>query len=289
MTDRRNFIKTAGVVGVGGLAGCIGPLQNDDPEPEEPENETTDNTEDDGGNEAETAGPTTVTVRIENVSDTDAYGDDTHTGGQIWLTPGAYAVHEGDNPVLTEGEEATVGLEALAEAGFPDGFEGETGLVGELSPEDNDGVVDAGAFTPEDTVEDPNDPMEAVPGAPPIAPGGAFEFDVEVSPGQNFSFATMFVPSNDLFYAPASSGITLWPEDGEVVSGDVTDDVELWDAGTETNSEPGVGPDQAPAQDGPDVGEDEGGTVQLAADVDDGFNYPSVDSVVQVTVTPVEE
>ncbi len=249
----------------------------------------TNNTTDNSTEDMETT-VRTVTIRLENVADTDALSaEETHTDGQIWLTPGAYAVHEGDNPVLTEGEEASLGLEALAEAGFPSGFEGETGLVEELSPEDNENIVAAGAFTPDNTVEDPNDPMGEVPGAPPIAPGGAYEFEVDVSPGQNLSFATMFVPSNDLFYAPNESGITLWPEDGEVVSDDVTGDVELWDAGTEVNSEPGVGPDQAPVHDSPDTGDDEGGTVQLVSNVEDGFEYPSVDSVVELTVTPVDD
>jgi hypothetical protein len=40
-------------------------------------------------------------------------------------------------------------------------------------------VNSVGAFTPADTVEDPNDPMGEVPGAPPIAPGGAYEFEIQ--------------------------------------------------------------------------------------------------------------
>jgi len=256
---------------------------------------------------------TTVTVRIENVAASDFYGADSHTGGAVWITPGAYAVHSGGNPIYTEGESASVGLEALAEAGPPTGFEGEPGLVDELGGmgEDMSGgdsmgddsmgddsmgdesmggdgatVAHSGAYTPGDTVADPNDPMGEVPGPPPIAPGGVFEFDVQAAPGQKLSFASMFVPSNDIFFSPGPEGITLWPEDGEPVSGDVTGSVHLWDAGTDPNGQPGQGPDQAPAQDSATQGADEGGVVRRLSDVGDGYSYPDVGSAIRVTLTP---
>ncbi|VTT86565.1 hypothetical protein DM2_2603 [Halorubrum sp. DM2] len=227
----------------------------------------------------------TVRVRIENVASTEFYPADTSTDGAVWVTPGAYAVHEGGNPIYDLGESASVGLEALAEAGPPTGFEGEDGLVDELDVSTD--VHHSGAYTPAETVADPNDPTGEVPGAPPIAPGGAFEFEVDVAPGQRLSFASMFVPSNDVFVSTDEGGIALWPEDGEPVDGDVTDAAALFDAGTEPNAEPpGTGPDQAPAQDASDQGADEGGTVRRLSDVDDGHEYPRVEDVVQVTVTP---
>lgn len=232
-------------------------------------------------------GPVTVTVRIENVAPADFYGMDASTGGQIWITPGAFAVHNDANPIFAEGEAASIGLEALAEAGPPTGFPNEPGLVDELS-EMTDGmnVVSAGAYTPANTVADPNDPMGEVPGAPPIAPGGAFEFDVEAEPGQKLSFASMFVPSNDIFFAPGGDGIPLWPMDGRPTEGDVTDAVSLWDAGTEPNGEPGFGPDQAPAQDSPTQGTDENGVVRPLSSVMDGYTYPDVSDAIRVTLTP---
>jgi hypothetical protein len=229
----------------------------------------------------------TVTVRVENVAPTDAYGAEAPTGGAVWLTPGALAVHTVENPIFTAGEPASVGLEALAEAGPPTGFSGEPGLLGELQERaGSGGVVTAGAYTPDNTVTDPEDPTGEVPGAPPIAPGGTFEFDIGVRPGR-LSFASMFVPSNDVFVAPGASGITLWPADGEPVEGDVTDRVELWDAGTEPNAQPpGKGPDQAPAQNGPMQGADEDGVVRRLGDVDDGHAYPAAGDVIRVTLTP---
>ena len=234
----------------------------------------------------EPADPQPFRVRVENTAPTDTYGSDASTGGAVWLTPGAYGVHGGSNPILTEGEEASPGLEAIAEAGFPTGFPDEPGLLTELSR--NRDVTRAGAFTPANTVADPNDPMGEVPGAPPIAPGGAFEFTVRATPGERLSLATMFVPSNDLFFAPDSEGIPLFNSSGNPVSGDVTSEMELWDAGTEPNGQPGFGPDQAPAQDGPDQGADEGGVVRRIRNVDDGYSYPAVSDGISVSVEPVE-
>ena len=237
----------------------------------------------DDGDEME-AEPTTFTVRIENIAPTEFYSPGSSTGGAIWITPGAYAVHSGENPVYTAGEAASIGLEALAEAGPPTGFEGEPGLVDEL--DGAMGVASVGAYTPDDTVADPNDPMGEVPDAPPIAPGGAFEFEIEAEPGQRLSFASMFVPSNDVFFSPGPDGIALF-EDGSPVEGAVTDSVGLWDAGTEPNTEPpGTGPDQAPAQESPDQGADEEGVVRRLDAVDDGFDYPDAGDAIQVTVTP---
>jgi hypothetical protein len=242
----------------------------------------------DGGDMDDEDGMTesvTVRVRIENVAPADFYPADTSTDGAVWITPGAYAVHEDGNPIYDLGDPASIGLEALAEAGPPTGFEGEDGLVDELDA--SMAVHRSGAYAPADTVADPNDPTGEVPGAPPVAPGGAFEFETEVAPGQRLSFASMVVPSNDAFVSTGEAGIALWPADGNPIDGDVTDAVGLFDAGTEPNAAaPGVGPDQAPAQDSPDQGADEGGVVRRLSAVDDGHEYPAVEDVVQVTVTP---
>jgi hypothetical protein len=94
----------------------------------------------------------------------------------------------------------------------------------------------------------------------------------------------MYVQSNDLFYGPGSSGIDLF-SNGEPLSGDITDMILFYDAGTEVNEQPGVGPNQAPRQPAPNTGADEGGTVRLVSDVSDGFAYPAVNEVIEVTIT----
>jgi hypothetical protein len=287
-STRRNFLRVAGGSTVVALAGCLGGGDSDDGG-----NNSQDggNGMDDGGNNTDDGGngmddgPVTFTVRIENTAPTDFYSSEAATGGQIWLTPGAWAVHTGENPIFTTGEPASIGLEALAEAGPPTGFEGEPGLVDELP--DADGVVSSGAYTPENTVADPNDPMGEVPGAPPIAPGGAFEFDIEAEPGQRLSFASMYVPSNDIFVSPAS-GIDPFDDDDNPVEGDVTDDVALFDAGTEVNGSPVSDPTGAPRQGnngGPAAGATEG-VVHPLSEVSDGFDYLGADEFVSVTATP---
>ena len=102
--------------------------------------------------------------------------------------------------------------------------------------------------------------------------------------GHRLSFATMFVQSNDLFYAPAETGIELY-NNGVAVTGDITSEVDLWDAGTEVNEEPGVGVNQAPRQSGPDTGAEEDGTIQLIENVGDGYTYPTDEDIIRVSLT----
>ena len=117
-------------------------------------------------------------------------------------------------------------------------------------------------------------------------PGGAYEFVIHSHPGDTLTFATMLVQSNDLFFAPDEHGIALYDMDGEPVSGDVTDQVDLWDAGTERNQPLGAGADQAPRQAAPNTGRAGGGIVRLASDLNDGLEYPPTYEIIAVTLTP---
>ncbi|MDE2705716.1 MAG: spondin domain-containing protein, partial [Gemmatimonadota bacterium] len=112
--------------------------------------------------------------------------------------------------------------------------------------------------------------------------GNAYEFTFVARPGDRLSFATMYVQSNDLFLAPGDTGIALFTNDRQPISGDVTDQIGLWDAGTEVNEQPGVGANQAPRQAGANTGVDEGGVVRL---VDDGFTYPAIADIVRITIS----
>ncbi len=124
-------------------------------------------------------------------------------------------------------------------------------------------------------------------GPGPLTPGNTYEFDFTAAPGSFLSFVTMFVPSNDFFYAPSPDGIALW-EDGSQISGDITSQIQLWDGGSEVDQEPGTRPDQAQRQSGPDVGAaDADATVRLAADT--FSNLPAVADVIQVTITPTSD
>jgi archaellum component FlaF (FlaF/FlaG flagellin family) len=119
-----------------------------------------------------------------------------------------------------------------------------------------------------------------------IQPGESTTFGFNAGKGHYLNFATMLVQSNDLFYAPESStGIALYDTNGVALTGDITSMVSLWDAGTEVNETPGVGPNQAPRQTAANTGVDENGQVQLVASNGDGFTYPAVSDNISVTIT----
>ena len=199
------------------------------------------------------------------------------------IAPGVYAVDIGAGVLFDDGGSAGEGLESLAEDGDPAALAAELAAV--------EGVASGTFATPEGRI----DPA-------PAFPGERYRFTVDAHPGDHLFFATMLVQSNDLFYAPGERGIALFNPGGapvddrmtdEVyvpVAGDITNHVQLWDAGTEVNETPGAGPDQAPRQTGPDTGADEeGGTVQ---EIDvmmsgDGFYYPAIADVIRVTIRPV--
>ena len=123
-------------------------------------------------------------------------------------------------------------------------------------------------------------------GPGPLLPGNSYGFSFEAPPGTKLSFATMFVQSNDLFYAPSEEGIALWDDAGNRISGDVTDQIMLWDSGTEVNQAIGMGADQAPRQSGANTGAaDEDNTVRIVM----GDDIPAVDSVIRVTIMPSED
>jgi hypothetical protein len=202
-------------------------------------------------------------VRIENIST----GEQTNASGTKYpfaLSPGMFVVSEKDMPLFSIGKKAKLGLEMQAEDGNPMGL--IEALSGKL------GNARLGYF---------NTPVGAEMPAP-ILPGGAFEFEVEAQEGQKLTLTAMFGQSNDLFYAP-SKAIELF-EKGQPLSGDITDKLLLWDAGTEVNEEPGTGANQAPRQKMANMGMTEKGVVKSVVD---GFTYPDTKSVLKVTVTPI--
>ena len=208
------------------------------------------------------AAPTAFTVRIANVSTDETLP--TSTGSvAVPLSPGAYVVHRGDmSPLLEPRDPASEPLEMVAEDGDPSGFPGL--------------VSGATVFnTPVDAEE---------PG--PIGPGGAYELSFTAVPGDKLSFVTMFIQSNDWFYTPTDDddSIALFGEDGTPTSGDVSDQIGLWDSGTEQDEEPGTGANQAPRQAGPDTGPEEGATVGSLES--QGKSVTLNGSVIEVTVTP---
>lgn len=133
-----------------------------------------------------------------------------------------------------------------------------------------------------------NKPVGAMqPGA--ATPGNAFEFDVTAAPGDRLSFTTMFGQSNDWFFAPEDTGIALYDSAGKPISGDFSDKIRLWDAGTEVDEEPGMGPNQGPRQPAPNTGPAENGVVHLVTDIKTGITIPNYADYLKLTITSQEK
>lgn len=188
------------------------------------------------------------TVKVENVSSKDLQ---TASDGSKWpfaLSPGFWAVHMQEVRFFNEGKAVTPnGLELQAEDGNSQGM--VDFLMGHHSG------MQHGIFNTPNGGETPG----------PIGPGGTYEFEFTAKPGMKLSLVTMFGQSNDWFYAPEPGGLKLF-ENGKPLSGDITSKFILWDAGTEKDEEPGIGPNQAPRQKAPNTGEAENGKVHRVKD-----------------------
>jgi hypothetical protein len=119
-------------------------------------------------------------------------------------------------------------------------------------------------------------------GPGPVTPGAAYEVMVSAAPGDRLSITLMMGQSNDWFYAPAESGIELF-KNGRAISGDISSQIILWDAGTEVDQEPGIGSDQGPRQKAPNSGKAENGVVHK---IQDGKVYSTASKVMRITVMP---
>ncbi len=220
------------------------------------------------GNHGEYGQAVTFKVRIENVSTDMTLHLSTGGTAPAPHSPGVWTITRLFNPLFRVGQyDQGLGLEQQAEDGDPSMLA--------VSMAGNPRVISTGVFSI---------PVgDASPG--PATPGKAFEFMVTAKPGDRLSFTSMFGQSNDLFYAPGVLGIPLfrgWSR--HPISGDVTRFIRLWDAGTEVNQEPGVGPDQAPRESAPNTGASEHKRI---LPVHDQYTYPPTNQVIKVTITPV--
>jgi hypothetical protein len=129
----------------------------------------------------------------------------------------------------------------------------------------------------------------ASPGGP-LGPGASWDVPFTAGKGQKVSFAAMLGQSNDWFFAPNPAGIALYDADGNPRSGDVTNEVYLWDAGTEIDQEPGVGDATGPKQPSPEFGAADpiakvrqlGKVVKLTSGAN--FTLPNIAQMIRVTL-----
>jgi len=207
------------------------------------------------------------TIRVENVSTPSTLKLSNGTTAPAPTAPLLWTVTDDGNPLFTPGQvDRGRGLERLVEDGNP-------GVLADYITQHLKSVLRNGVVTT------PVGDMQAGP----ITPGKAYEFTVAASPGQRLTIAFMFGQSNDLFYAPGPKAIALFDAKGQPRTADVTSQLQLWDAGTEVNEEPGLGPNQAPRQPAPNTGTAERKPIQL---VHDRFTYPATTDVVKVTIRP---
>jgi len=194
--------------------------------------------------------PTKFTIRVENISNPEGM---TASNGQKFpfaLSPGLFVLSDKTAVLFTEGKPARKnGLEMQAEDGDP------SVLVSSLMTMHHSSNLH-GVF---------NTPVGAM-AAGPIRPGDSYEFTFTAASGMNLFMTQMFGQSNDWFYAPGRNGIALFDDKGMPVSGDITDQFYLWDAGTEKDEEIGIGPNQGPRQKGTNTGEAENGVVHRVGD-----------------------
>ena len=233
------------------------------------------------------------------------------SGSSTPLSPVAWVVHyDGQKPIFTEGElDYGKGLEDLAETGNPgplsSDLEANSGYVSPVAPvlwvlhnKDQypvfmNGEPDYGKGLKNlSELGDPTDLYNSLKGegyetgvdnmpdgsgsAGPLMPGESYTFTINADKDQYLSFASMLGKSNDLFFSPGEMGIMLFNGDTPV-SGDVTSEIMLWDAGTEVNEYPGAGIHQGPG----DNAENEN-----VMPVNDQFMWPEVSQVIKVTITP---
>lgn len=205
----------------------------------------------------------TFTVRVENISDKGGLVTVDGSKYPFAVSPGLYVVTEAKLDLFKVGKKADMGLEAQAEDGDPEA------LYNAIVAKHYGGSY--GIF---------NTPVGAnMPG--PILPDGAYQFTFTATQGMRLNLAAMYGQSNDLFYAPAAA-IALFDASGNPLSGDITREFLLWDAGTEVNQAPGIGGDQAPRQSMKNAGTPENGMVSM---VKDGFTYPNTKDVLRITIS----
>jgi PKD repeat protein len=197
------------------------------------------------------------------------------TGPTVPLSPGAFASHTDDVQAFAVGESASAGIEGVAEDGMPGP------LASELDAS-NDAIRTSGVFNTPDGASSPG----------PLPPGNSYSFQVEAQPGELLSFATMYIQSNDFFYGVQPNGMPLFSNDAPI-NGTMTEQVMLYDAGTEGDEEPGTGLNQAPRQPGTDTGPSGEGSIVRVTNADDdrfldndSFKYEETKNIVKVTITP---
>jgi hypothetical protein len=216
---------------------------------------------------------TKFTVRVENVSQPQTLEVE-RLNGIVPLSPGVFAVYPGNaypatNPLFLMGSPADEGTERIAEDGLP--------MMEAQILKNYPALIKSGTF---DSPGGPDNDLA-------ILPGEHASFTIHAKPGDRLQLETMFVQSNDWFYGFGQKGLELF-HGATPVSGDVTEYLVLYDAGTEEDTPPGTGPYQRPVHPmTTDVGPaDNYPLIAPARERHEEFMIPANHMVIKVTITP---
>lgn len=230
-----------------------------------------DNSNHHNGNQQTQTNATSFRVTVTNTSKPGTLNTQ-RAMGTIPLSPGAYALFKGRNPSFIPGDDASTGIARIAEDGFPAApFGTEVGMLGS-----NPDVLASGLFA------------QPAGKLPALTAGQSASFTVVASPGDKLTLVTMFVQSNDWFYALDS--LDLFDGNGNPIKGDVSNQIKLYDAGTEADTPPGTGPDQKPVQapTAANQGPAENVPINTAVQRHLGFGIPANNKVIAVKVEPLK-
>jgi len=218
------------------------------------------------------------------------------------LSPVAWVVHSDPDPLFEVGEtDYGYGLEMLAESGnaapLADYLEMNSGYVSPVAPilwvlhDIHDypvfklGTSDYGVGlevlaetgNPEplylsllgDGYQTGFQAMRTDGTTGPLFPGDKYEFIIEGQVGQSLSIASMLGASNDEFFSTGDKGIKL---SNGVAEKNLTNLIELYDAGTEVNEYPGAQTQLNTVEHG------------VVHTLDDGLPWPKASQVIKVTI-----
>lgn len=124
-----------------------------------------------------------------------------------------------------------------------------------------------------------------------LAPGQTFTLILStLESNARLSLASSFMQGNDIIVATRPEGVPLFDQNGAPTSGDITSFFQFYDIGTEVNQAPGIGVNQVLRQGQAPTGQTSAGTREngVVRILSDGFNYPSIQNTIRVSIRPIE-
>lgn len=201
------------------------------------------------------------------------------------LSPGALAVFSGEQqPLFFEGTDIKAkGLEALAEDGNPTPlYNYLTGSVRLYHLINKVKVAGQGIYEESD---------KGTVGS--LQASDSYTITFTLQPEEKIYFASMLVASNDWFIAPTSDkGLNVQELLDEQVVVDITDQITVWDAGTEADEKLGEGKNQGINQEKPETGDsDKNSNVRKASvlDKDENEIFEKARKYVSVILSKISE